>query len=739
MKLRDRSSSTKLHGFGEATEFKMKMSSVACNILSSGLYSNKIKSIIRELSTNAYDSHVEAGKKDEPFEVHLPTQEEPYFSIKDFGIGLTRQEMIDLFCTYFSSSKTDSNETVGAFGLGSKSFFSYTDQASITCVKDGIKNVCLVSFNKGSPKINPVAIDEETDEGNGVEISFATELKDIQSFSREAVEIYSWFKVKPNINVDLSFHDVLDINCFHGEDWFFANRYIGRQSWIIQGQVAYPIDFTALVNQQGDNKIIFNKTNMTNSNFTNEHIKRLLSSSIVIQAPIGTIDVTASRESISYTPETAKYIKNRLRDVYEELYEEFTKRIDNDTIWETVKAANKMQNSREFGAFLNHYTSNDQLDTGFKINSKWVIRLFTKYHIIIPTFSSREYEIEYGNRVRSRESCRYNHNSGRHELTFEPRDNLLFVVNDSPSAATRVSNYIRNENSHAIVHLIYTISPDGQQKITDPAEMKKFVDEIIAPKKARFASEFPLPERAKRKKIAGYCYDTTKSVSERLSDRFVKIPDISEYEKDHTKLYLVVKNYNIYFKKNIRERISSGTFLSGLIFIDSDIIKTMAKHFGLTQIVCIRKSDIDKFEKNGWEELTEKYLADIESKNPKIKELMFRKDGTNNGYQNYMIYKLSDLTKEFGDIDCEHVKEMRKFIDTYDKYKDVFRVLGRFCDLESTIEKNLKRIKDIDLELSKKYPILNDINCSYLTPNGKKDLFQYLEYKNSLHQKGAKT
>jgi len=73
-----------LSNVGEIGEFRIRNSAKAFNILSSGLYANKIKAIIRELSCNAIDSHTAAGTT-QPFEVHLPTTLEPWFSIRDFG------------------------------------------------------------------------------------------------------------------------------------------------------------------------------------------------------------------------------------------------------------------------------------------------------------------------------------------------------------------------------------------------------------------------------------------------------------------------------------------------------------------------------------------------------------------------------------------------------------------------------------------------------------------------------
>ena len=125
----------------EVGEFRIRNSAKAFSILSSGLYANKIRAIIRELSCNAVDSHTAAGKADVPFDVHLPNQLEPYFAIRDYGTGLNHDQVTNIYTTYFESTKTNSNAFIGALGLGSKSPFSYTDNFTVTAIRDGIKGI----------------------------------------------------------------------------------------------------------------------------------------------------------------------------------------------------------------------------------------------------------------------------------------------------------------------------------------------------------------------------------------------------------------------------------------------------------------------------------------------------------------------------------------------------------------------------------------------------------------------
>jgi HSP90 family molecular chaperone len=139
---------------GEIGEFRIRNSAKAFNILSSGLYANKVKAIIRELSCNAVDSHIAAGKKETPFDVHLPNSLEPHFSIRDYGTGLSHEQVTQIYTTYFESTKTASNEFIGALGLGSKSPFSYTDNFTVTAIQNGKKGIYSAFINdSGVPSI----------------------------------------------------------------------------------------------------------------------------------------------------------------------------------------------------------------------------------------------------------------------------------------------------------------------------------------------------------------------------------------------------------------------------------------------------------------------------------------------------------------------------------------------------------------------------------------------------------
>ena len=113
-------------------KYRIAQSKAAFETMSSRLYSDKIRAVQRELACNAWDAHIAADKAHVPFEIHLPTDFEPWFEVKDYGTGMSHRDIVDLFCTYFGTNKSDSDKFIGALGLGSKSPFCLTIKSEKT-------------------------------------------------------------------------------------------------------------------------------------------------------------------------------------------------------------------------------------------------------------------------------------------------------------------------------------------------------------------------------------------------------------------------------------------------------------------------------------------------------------------------------------------------------------------------------------------------------------------------------
>ena len=121
----------------------LNVNSLTFKTLIDGIYNNKLGAVIREISSNARDAHIKSENTD-PFEIILDTNNSNLvtkMTIKDYGNGLTKEEMIKYLCTLNSSSKRDSNDFIGFLGIGSKSPFSLVNNYNFTSYKDNNKIV----------------------------------------------------------------------------------------------------------------------------------------------------------------------------------------------------------------------------------------------------------------------------------------------------------------------------------------------------------------------------------------------------------------------------------------------------------------------------------------------------------------------------------------------------------------------------------------------------------------------
>lgn len=176
---------------GERTKFKMATSAKTYKIMSSTIYKYKIRAIIREISSNAIDGHMVAGNMN-PFDVQLPTVLDPRFIVRDYGTGLSDWMVKEVFATYFESTKTDTDELIGALGLGSKSSFCYTETFTIESIQDGVKRAYTAYMDNGEPFVDQI-YETETDEPNGVQITVPVKVEDIAEWEREAARVYEPF------------------------------------------------------------------------------------------------------------------------------------------------------------------------------------------------------------------------------------------------------------------------------------------------------------------------------------------------------------------------------------------------------------------------------------------------------------------------------------------------------------------------------------------------------------------
>lgn len=310
-----------LSGTAEMQNFGIEMNESMFNMLTKNVYSDTVLAVMREWSTNAVDACLEA-KLPIRYKVTLPTLLVPEFSVRDYGTGLTPDDVTGLFSMLGASTKRNSNKFNGTFGIGRMSGLAYTDSFMIESYLNGIKYSFAVSTDSGIPQMISLG-DTPTAEDNGLKLTIVTKQKDLNVFSKKAGYLYQYFTDKPECEQEINYPTCEKI--LTGSDWYiegtdYGHRYHG-DLLIIMGNVAYNV--------------------ATHELNTNKGVSDMLSTSIRLKAELGAVSITPGRESLSMDEKTINYIVQRLLKLKKEATAEFYKKLgDLPEGWQRALAFN---------------------------------------------------------------------------------------------------------------------------------------------------------------------------------------------------------------------------------------------------------------------------------------------------------------------------------------------------------------------------------------------------------------
>lgn len=363
---------TTVGGVGETSNFKIAMNAKAFRVLSDTLYQDKIGSIVREISCNALDGHIMAGRADKPFSIHMPDQFEPWFTVRDYGVGLSPESVNTVFCVYFESTKDQSNDAVGAFGLGAKTPFAYTDQFNVISIWNGRKYAYSAFINgSGIPEIQLMAESDTTDH-DGVEIRIGVKPEDFNRFEEAVKNQLRFFPVKPEIEnytrnggvfaFKSSPEYLFETNAIK----IYKNAGYGTRVHIVQGPVGYPLDFNQVSSHLDADARAF--------------LTMIQNIGADLYFNIGQIGVTASREGVEYNTHTIASLKTHIAKCNKELTDwienqltslpnayEKAKFINDNSIFRTIINGVKMDLAPAYRLANGYYAFDIGTCSGFKI------------------------------------------------------------------------------------------------------------------------------------------------------------------------------------------------------------------------------------------------------------------------------------------------------------------------------------------------------------------------------------
>ncbi|AUR97869.1 histidine kinase-like ATPase [Vibrio phage 1.244.A._10N.261.54.C3] len=395
------------NGIG-GNSFTVKASSKMFETLMSTLYRHKEEATARELACNANDAHKERNRKyrplvngyhqsvyaasfraserpdltwfappEKPWELHTPSTIEPYLEIKDYGVGLTVDQIMGLewweyvggdgvpfqmddewpgeldsqgnpigaerllddegramrsggmYTTLFDSTKENDNDQTGAFGLGSKSPFSIADSFTVESRVNGERHMYLMYMNsKRIPQVDWITKDSKgfpaplpTEEFNGVTVKVTVQADAFYTMRNACEKILRVFEHQPAIKGYPI--DVTPIS----RDKLIGQTYMQPHSnthYAVTGDVAYPIELDKL---DPDIRAVFKKLRRGSYTFF----------------PLGELNVPPSREDLSYDEFTMEALNRRLAYAVEAVEETIAHEFkDQKTLYDMMTTYNSL-------------------------------------------------------------------------------------------------------------------------------------------------------------------------------------------------------------------------------------------------------------------------------------------------------------------------------------------------------------------------------------------------------------
>ena len=685
-----------LSNVGEIGEFRIRNSAKAFNILSSGLYANKIKAIIRELSCNAVDSHAAAGKHSTPFDVHLPNSFEPWFSIRDYGTGLSHEQVTQIYTTYFESTKTNSNEFIGALGLGSKSPFSYTDNFTVTAIQSGKKGIYSAFINEaGVPSIAQM-MTEETDEPAGVEVKFSVNDRwDFDKFRQEARAVYKYFKLQPVVAGSAGF--TVEIPEYESKDIVpgVSQFKSGSRTVAIMGNIAYPVDVPQADQVLGE-------------------LRGLLQCNLELNFAIGELDFQASREGLSYIPQTVNAIKAKLEALNAVLADKLAEEANLiPNLWDRAIFLQQRQGNYLWTAAVKKYAADTKLATyddsrygGTKTFKPGIEDLAKKFNITVRAFNYTKHSKAYPNKKSDTDYSDKRNANGNYDISHywgvTVSDYAHFVVNDTKIGAVERAKYHYRETKPEQNNItVFVLDPADKTK---PMKTKAFFKAIYEP---REENRFVASAFLKKERITGNLKNVTiLSLQERGSGGYYRQKEMvwrdagkaDTFDNNTTFYYLPLSGFNPISK------VDGGFNVKNLF---NDLKECGVASLRNQTIYGVRKGDIEfiKTQKN-WVNIEDHIATQLSSiDNKLVMSLVLQ------AVDNFNLLQYNS-TIAFGvtDINSPYMKLITQF-KGFEKIKYSEQSLKNLCRMyaksvsfnpQDTVDKFVEQCKVV----SQRYPLL---------------------------------
>lgn len=279
------------------------------------LYSSPELAVLREYSSNAKDSHAEAGQT-LPVKVTLPSTWNPVFTVQDFGVGMSSHDIKTIYSSYGASTKQKDFSQVGAFGLGCKSALSLTQQFTLISIKDGRKSTVLIS--RGDDGVGSVNVVSEVDTADANGVTVSVPIENVSTFNQHVPGFFFTWEpgsVLVDGNAPLSifsdnFMSSADKTVFLKNVDRYSNNHLRPGFSIVMGGMTYSINTRDIIPDfySASSEVLRSVYNYLSS-----------SAAAFAIVPIGSVDLTPSREGVRYSDRTNAFLTSLFAFVVDQI------------------------------------------------------------------------------------------------------------------------------------------------------------------------------------------------------------------------------------------------------------------------------------------------------------------------------------------------------------------------------------------------------------------------------------
>ena len=231
-------------------------------LLSSTLYKEPYRAIIRELVSNAIDASKQLPIEEQKDVVlHIPSNiSSQEFYVQDFGIGMSLEQVINIYGNYFASNKQNDANSIGGFGLGGKTPFIYvrnkTDgfKLETTSPEDGVRRTFVFKMLQNEHgSLKPIYyyldnLDEANSPTKGTKVSFKLDdEKDIALFAESIGDIlFSIYPIqfKGIFELDGVFNNMLQKIGMHTKNLFLTHYHYIKEKITNKELIKFNDDFS---------------------------------------------------------------------------------------------------------------------------------------------------------------------------------------------------------------------------------------------------------------------------------------------------------------------------------------------------------------------------------------------------------------------------------------------------------------------------------------------------------------